>query len=174
MDSTNVYSTPRAAVRDVTGVISHTVTENILAALRKTRPWVLLIAILGFIGAFFTAIAGIMMIAALGYMGSMGGDEGNMVAQMMGGTKMFIGLGILYLAIAVIYIIISIYLLRYAGAIKRLSNSLNVADLEDALNAQASFWKTVGIMALISIVAMIVFWIVGIGAAVSQIPANLN
>jgi hypothetical protein len=29
-------------------------------------------------------------------------------------------------------------------------------------------------MALISIVAMIVFWIVGIGAAVSQIPANLN
>ena len=172
MDSTNVYSTPRAAVRDVTGVVSHTVTENILAAMRKTRPWILFLAVLGFIGAFFTAIAGIMLMATMTYLGKASGVEGAFLNQTPGGMTTILGMGAIYIVIAIIYIIVSVYLLRYAAAIKRLTNSHNINDLEDALNAQASFWKTVGIMALISIVAMIVLWVIGIGTAISQMPAG--
>ena len=172
MDSTNLYTPPKTAVRDVTDVMGHTITANILAAMRKTRPWVLFLAILGFIGAFFTAIAGIMLMATMTYLGQATGVEGAFLGQTPGGMTTIIGMGAIYIVIAIIYIIISVYLLRYASAIKRLNGSHNVRDLEDALNAQASFWKTVGIMALTSIIAMLVLWVIGIGAAVSQMPVS--
>jgi hypothetical protein len=40
-----------------------------------------------------------------------------------------------------------------------------VADLEAALTQQASFWKLIGILALISIVLMVVMLLAGLGGA---------
>ena len=83
----------------------------------------------------------------------------------MAGAGIMIGLGVLYLVSAAIYFMASLYLLRYAGAIKRAVSSLSVADLEAALEQQASFWKLVGIMALIFIVLMVILLVVGVGGA---------
>lgn len=75
-----------------------------------------------------------------------------------------IGAGVLYLLMGVIYFIASLYLLRYAGAIKRAVTGLNASEMETALEAQASFWKLVGILSIVFIVLMIVFMVVGLGS----------
>jgi hypothetical protein len=66
----------------------------------------------------------------------------------------------------------SLYLLRYAGAIKSAVTSLNMGELERALEAQASFWKLVGILTIVSFVLMIVFFIVGAGS-LSMLSAGM-
>jgi len=60
-------------------------------------------------------------------------------------------------AIALFYIVPALYLFRYAANIARLRNSGRADDLENALQAQKSFWKFVGIVAAI---------VVGIYAAI--------
>ncbi len=170
MSVQDAYAPPRSVVRDVAGG-SGLMTERVVASLRKTRPWVLFIAILGFIGAAFTLIASIPMFLGGGMMG-MGGMQGLDAGAGLAGTGFMIGMGVMYLLIAVIYFIASLYLLRYANAIKRAVTGLSAADMEAALEAQASFWKLVGILAIVSIVLMIVFMVVGFGS-LAMMSSNL-
>jgi hypothetical protein len=158
MSVQDAFAAPRSAVRDVNGGAG-VMTDTIINALKKTRPWVLFLAILGFVGAALTLLVGIG--AVLGGMFEGGGAAEQ--TPFSGG--MMIGLGVVYAAMALIYFFSSLYLLRYAGAIKRLSSSLSVADLEAALTQQASFWKLIGIMVLISIVLTVVMLLAGLGGA---------
>lgn len=151
--SQDIFAAPRADVRDVSGGRG-AVSDSVLASLRKTRPWVLLIAVLGFIGTAFIAIAAVSILAGGAMMGQVAGLGDNGAAALMGSGAMM-GVGVLYLLMALIYFFVSLYLLRYASAIKRLSSSMSLPDLESALNHQASFWKLAGILALISIVLMV-------------------
>ena len=157
MSVQDAYAPPRAVVRDVSGS-SGLMSDRIIASLRKTRPWVLLISILGFIGAAFTVIASIFIFLSGGMMSANNIEAAGYPAAFM------IGMGGMYLLIAAISFMISLYLLRYANAIKRAVVGLNVSDMETALEAQASFWKLVGILALIYIVLIIVFIFAGFGS----------
>lgn len=170
MSVQDAYAPPRSVVRDVAGG-SGLMTERVVASLRKTRPWVLFIAILGFIGAAFTLIASIPMFLGGGVMG-MSGMEGLDANAGFAGTGFMIGMAVMYLLLAVIYFIASLYLLRYANAIKSAVTGLNASDLEAALEAQASFWKLVGILSIVSIVLMIVFMVVGFGS-IAMMSSNL-
>lgn len=161
MSVQDAFAAPRSAVHDVAGGAG-IITDRIVNALQKTRPWVLFLAILGFVGAAFTVLAAIPMMMGGAMMGNMEGVEAD-IAPFGGG--MMIGMGVLYLVIGSIYFMASLYLLRYAGAIKRVSSSLSVADLETAMDQQASFWKLIGILALVSIVLIIVMLVVGVGGA---------
>lgn len=165
MNAQDTYAPPQSTVRDVSGGTG-LMTDSIVTSLRKTRPWVMLLAILGFIGTAFMVIAGVPMLMGAGMMEGMEGMEG---AEMFGGSMM-IGMGVFYLVLALIYFLASLYLLRYAGAIKRAVTGMSLTDLEVALAHQASFWKLMGIMTLISIIVMIVFVIVGIGSAMYMAP----
>lgn len=160
MSVQDAYTPPRSVVRDVAGG-NGVMSERVVASLRKTRPWVLFIAILGFIGTAFMVIASIPMFLGGSMMGMSGAD---MAGTGLLGTGFMIGIGVMYLLMAVIYFMASLYLLRYAGAIKRAVTGLNASDMEAALEAQASFWKLVGILSIVSIVLMIVFMVVGIGS----------
>lgn len=157
MSVQDAYAPPRSVVRDVSGG-SGLLSERVVASLRKTRPWVLFIAVLGFIFAAFMLIASIPMFLGGGMMGMDGMGAG------LAGTGFMVGMGLMYLLLAAIYFIASLYLLRYASAIKRAVIGLNISDMESALEAQASFWKLVGILSIVSIVLMIVFMVVGIGS----------
>jgi hypothetical protein len=99
-----------------------------------------------------------------GGMMGMSGVEGLDANAGFAGTGFMIGMAVMYLLLAVIYFIASLYLLRYANAIKSAVTGLNASDLEAALEAQASFWKLVGILSIVSIVLMIVFMVVGFGS----------
>lgn len=169
MSVQDAYAPPRSVVRDVsggTGVMS----ERIVASLRKTRPWVLFMAILGFIFTAFMVIASIPMI--LGGSMLLGGAGADMAAAGFPATGLMVGMGVMYLLMAVVSFMASLYLLRYSSALKRAVTGLNVSDMESALDAQASFWKLVGILTIVSIVVMIVFMVVGVGslAMMSNLP----
>lgn len=116
-------------------------TTNILDSLRQTRPWVLFIGILGIIGAVLMVFVAIGMMA-FGLLGQGGGAPG-----MPAG--MGVGIGAVYLIMAFLYIAPSIYLIQYASHIKKLVASPSTASLEQALRAQKSFWRFVGICMLI-------------------------
>jgi uncharacterized membrane protein len=161
MSVQDAFAAPRSAVRDVNGGAG-VMTDTIINALKKTRPWVLFLAILGFVGAALTLLVGISVIISSVMLGKVEGIDAEIAPF---GSGMMIGLGVVYAAMALIYFFSSLYLLRYAGAIKRLSSSLSVADLEAALTQQASFWKLIGILALISIVLMVVMLLAGLGGA---------
>jgi hypothetical protein len=167
MSVQDAYAPPRSVVRDVNGSVGG-MSDGVIAALRKTRPWVLFMAILGFIGTALIAISSISMIVG----GSMMGSATGMEAVGMPGMGFMIGMGVVYLLLGVVYFMASLYLLRYAGAIKSAVTSLNMGELERALEAQASFWKLVGILTIVSFVLMIVFFIVGAGS-LSMLSAGM-
>lgn len=155
MSVQDAFAAPKSVVSDIGSGVG-TISSSIMVSMAKTRPWVLMFAILGFIGA------GLMLIGSIGAIiggiamlnSSMGSESIDQAARASSGGMLVIGL--FYLAITALYFFMSLYLLRYAGAIKRLKFSNQMADLEAALASQASFWKLVGIMILVSIVLGIV------------------
>lgn len=161
MNATDAYAPPQSVVRDVSGG-NGLMTDSIVASLRKTRPWVLLLSILGFISAAFMIIAAIPMFIGAGSMSGLEGMEG---AEMLGGGAFMIGMAVMYIVLGIIYFLASLYLLRYAGSIKRAVTGLSQSDLELALAQQASFWKLIGILSLISILVVIAMMVVGVGGA---------
>ncbi len=124
--------------------------------LRQTKPWVRLLAVLGFIGIAFMLLASVSMLA----LGSFAGN--NLPAGF--GIAMMVG----YIVIAGIQLPAAIFLNRYASRIGALVNSNAPGDLEAAISAQKSFWRYLGILTLIMlclyvlvIVGMIVVGIAG-------------
>ncbi|WML89804.1 DUF5362 family protein [Thiothrix lacustris] len=171
MSVQDAFAAPRSAVRDVAGG-SGVLTDAIINALKKTRPWVLLLAILGFIGAALMAVMAVPMLLGSTMMSGLEGVEAEQLGAMAGAGVM-IGMGVVYLIFAAIYFMASLYLLRYAGFIKQAVSSHNVTDLEAALSQQASFWKLVGIMALIFTIFMLLAIVVGIGSAFFLIGSGI-
>ncbi|MEZ5450217.1 MAG: hypothetical protein R3E89_15040 [Thiolinea sp.] len=118
MSVQDAYAPPRSTVRDVSGG-SGIMSDRMIAALRKTRPWVLLFAILGFISSVLMVIMGVPMLLGAGMMGNMQGLEGVEGAEMLGGGMM-IGMGVfLYHYWHHLYFIVSCICSSMPGAIKR-------------------------------------------------------
>ena len=115
---------------DPTGAI----TPEVMNSLRGTRPWVIFLAILGFLFAALMGFAGLAMMASDGFGGSLPAT-----------------FGLIYILLAVFYLFPSIYLIRYGGAIGTLLGGGGVPALERALGQQRSFWRLVGIMAVLVI-----------------------
>jgi hypothetical protein len=112
------------------------VTPRIVEMLARTQPWVRFLSVLGFIGF------ALLMVAALG-------------ALLIGATRSNPGgilVAIIWVAAAVVYLLPSVFLSRYASDIARLRASLRVQDLEEALASQKSFWKFMGIATLLMLI----------------------
>jgi hypothetical protein len=125
------------------------VTPAMLEALRKTKPWVRFLSILGFLGSAFMVLAGIGL-AIFGMVAGGGASDSPM------GPVAMAGIGLLYILLALLYIIPSRYLFRYASAIKRaLDSPSKTQPIEEALGYQKSFWKFCGILMLIMILLYI-------------------
>lgn len=125
----NPYAPPAPAME------SHAVwtSESVIDSLGKTRPWVLLFSILGFIAAAILAFIGLRAAAY-----SFGEPNPFEAGQALGGALMILLLGVLYF-------FPSVHLLRFAGRIRDLTYTRQLVDLERALSAQKSFWRFCGI-----------------------------
>ena len=144
------YTTTAANAASSGGAVS----ANVLEALRGTKGWVKLVGVLLFIGAAFTVIAAVGMTVGMGMMGSQKG-------AMPFGVAVLIGL--VYVALAAIYIFLGLYLVKCAGAIGRLLTDVQVTTLGEALQYQRKFWRLAGILVLISLVLAVL----GIVAAIA-------
>ena len=121
------------------------VSQEVVEILRKTKPWVRFISVLGFIGLalmLLGALAGMAMSAKAGF--------GPVLIQLAA-----------MLVVALIQFPALLFLSRYASRIGNLVNSGHPQDLEDALAAQKSFWKYVGIL---TVVVIILYILVFVGA----------
>jgi hypothetical protein len=142
MERPDPYRPPRADLsRRPAPAAATAITRNMIDSLVKTRPWVLLIGIVMIVGCVFMVFAGLAMFA-IGNIAGLGGEG-------LGPTA-GAGIGAAYLVLAVLYFFPALYLMRYAGAIKRIGPA-NPAAMEEALARQASFWRLVGILTVLLI-----------------------
>jgi hypothetical protein len=130
---------------------SGAVSDAAVELLRKTRPWVLLLSVLSFVGG------GLMILMALGAVA---------VATLSREAKPAAMLGVFYLPLALLYVYPALKLRSYGAAIARLTSSRAGVDLEDALGHQKSFWKYCGIasVVLIALYALGLAFLITVGA----------
>lgn len=137
------------------------ISQPLIDALAGTKPWVRLCSVIGFIGAGFMVLGGIAMM--------IGGAVGISQFSSSPGapTAMFGVLGIVYIAMALLYIYPSIKLWSYGSRIVSLMSSRSEADLVAALHEQRAFWKFVGIMICIVLALYAVVIVLGIVGAIA-------
>ena len=134
-------------------------TEGMLDSLRRTRPWVVFLAILGFIFTAFMIIAGLWMFAAFSFIGALPGQAPlpRSFAPAIG-----FGIGVAEIVAAVfMYLLPCIILFRYGSAIGRMAPGNIQLAVEEALARQKSFWKYLGIL-MIVLLALYVLLIAGV------------
>lgn len=162
MDSQNPYQPPAAdpAADAAAQPTSGGFTPLMVQHLSDTKPWVRLLAVLLFVSAALMALVG-------------GGSAlvmsiGSTVSESESFVELFAGiaLGVIYFIMAIVYIPPALYLHRYANSIEVVKGGGGAKAIETALGHQRSFWRFVGILALIGIV----FGVLGVLAAVI-IPA---
>ena len=120
------------------------ITRGMIENLQKTRPWVLLMGIVGMLGTALVFLGGLAMMV----IGSLPGVSDETGFGPLAGAA----LGGVYVLLAILYFIPSFFLLRYAGAIGEVGPQGNAAAFEDALRRQLSFWRFVGILTAVLIV----------------------
>lgn len=131
------------------------VSAMVITQLVRTRRWVRLCSVIGFIGAAFMLLAGVVMTFA----GAAGASAIAGPKSAAYNAGVFGSMGVAYLLFSFIYIYPSLKLWQYASGITRLETSQQTIDLETALDKQRSFWKFVGLM----ITIMLLLYAVGIG-----------
>lgn len=125
------------------------VSQEVVELLRKTKPWVRFLSVLGFIGLVLAILAGLASLVMAATAGSLAGPQ---VIPVLG-----------IFVMSLLQFPALLFLSRYASRIKNLVNSGHPQDLEDAIAAQKSFWKYVGIL---TIVIIILYIVVLVGALV--------
>ena len=158
----NPYTAPQANVNppmptetQVAGPVSVEAVE----LLRKTKPWVRFFSVLGIIGIVLMALGAMaMVLMSFGPFRAM-----PLIAR--------IGVGVLYLVIACLYIPPVLFLHRYAGRIRDLVDENSSQNLENALRAQKSFWKYIG---MFTVITMCIYILVLVGVLVTSLVMGLG
>jgi hypothetical protein len=103
--------------------------------LNKTQPWVRLASLVGFLLS--------ALMAFLGFDGTVGG-----MAAHQFDTAPFV---LVDFALAMVFLVLSLYLTKYANRIRVFVAQGHNVQLEAALEAQRKFWKFSGLFALASL-----------------------
>ena len=133
------------------------VTDQMIDYLRSTKMWTKFLSVMGFIGAAFIVLIGILIMLASNFL------------PKEAGAKIPPFVGIIYMLLSISYIIPSIYLFKYSSALNRYLNNKMESEMESALSYQKSFWKFIGVACMIGMI----FAFVGIVAAIA-IPLMLR
>lgn len=148
---------PPAAPLDGPPAITPSTTDvppGIIALLAQTRPWVKLMAVLCIVGAVLMVVA--MLVGFT--LGSRGPIR----------TEALVGLLPISLLL-LLYVPPALFLWRYAAGIRQLESDRSFPALERAVLNQKSFWKYVGILAVVVIGLYAVgFLLLGLGGALSR------
>jgi hypothetical protein len=153
------------------------VSEAAVETLRQTRPWVIFMSVVTFIGAGLTFFGAIWMFFMAALMPAGGLATGAVANPAIGGMfgAVYGGMGVLYLALAGGYVYPGIKLWLFGSAIGRLLSSRSPVDLEDALLQQKAYWKVLSIvvivfvaMSILGFLAMVVVIAATVGKATTM------
>ena len=135
MNEHEIYRPPRSELTTDADVF---ITYRMLELMNKTRRWVLLV---GIVGLVVTAISGIGTVLEMA-------SDGDPLLSM--GCSAF---G------ALVWLLPSLLLLRFAGAIRKFTGGGGAAAMEEALARQNSFWCLIGILLLVVVSLFVVLMI---------------
>lgn len=144
----NPYSTPQSGFTPSYSGTAEAAGQAI-EFMRKSKGWVMFIAVLTFIGAVFSAFSAVGSVAAL----SMGLPRRD--ADLPPLMDMLVNL----VGVAA-SIVTGILLVKYCGKITQASVEQSEGSLEEALVAQQKYWKFWGIFTIVNLVLMVVALIV--------------
>jgi hypothetical protein len=130
------YKAPQASLdAPAPATTSAEVPASVVLLLDQTRPWVKLVSVLFFIALGLMVLGLIIVVTVMGASGKLGPT----------GMSAFIPFAIMML----LYVLPTVYLWQYAGHIRRLKAGGGWPALQDALASQKSFWKYIGILAIV-------------------------
>lgn len=138
----NPYQPPSSAVDGPQVGSDARLSARVIESLGKTRPWVLLMTVLGFVVAGVFALFGVALLF----------DDETKVRSI---GWIYVGMGSVSLGVA-------ITTRRYSAAIKQLLHGGGVAELEQAMDAQAKVWRVAGILTTIGVVLVVLAIIVAV------------
>lgn len=148
---TNPYESPVATESASPARAGGMVPQSTIAELAGTRPWVLLVSVIMWIGAGVSLI-GVVLFLLLGIAGAGAmAKTGNPAAA--GGLVVS---SVMMLVAAGLIIYPTLKLTKYATGIGRLVKTRSFHDLELVLGEQRRFWKFYGIMILVYIAMVLV------------------
>jgi hypothetical protein len=158
----NPYAAPQTevnpaaqAVLPATGPVSAEAVE----LLRKTKPWVRFFSVLGIFGVILMTLGALAMgLLSFGPLRTM-----PLVAR--------IGMGLLYVVLAFLYLPPVLYLHRYASRIRDLVSENSFQNLELALSAQKSFWKYLG---MFTVITLVIYFLVLAGVLLTGMVMGLG
>jgi hypothetical protein len=130
--SHNPYQAPGADPRAYGQAPPGAVPAEIIEALRRTRAWVILVAVLSFVGA------GLMLLVTLFVAGG-------------GIPTLPSTFALVYFFMAAAVLLPAWSLSRYGRAIGKLLADGSVPSLQEALDRQRGFWTLIGVYSIISI-----------------------
>lgn len=173
----NPYSPPLPAADPYAGAPAPyrapagAVPEGAIEMLRQTRPWVVFMSVVAFLGSAFLFVAALFMFA-VGFL-MPAGLKGGGGAEVFGGAvgMVYGAMGFVYLPFAAMCIYQGIKLWAYGSAIGRLLTSRAAADLEDAMQHQKTYWKFSGISVIVIFVLYILLFV---GIMVVGVAAGLG
>jgi hypothetical protein len=160
----NPYSAPVANLYGSSlGGSNEAVSPSTIAILSATKPWVRFMSVLMWIGVILMLLIG----AGMGVVSTMGVAKSP--TNPFGGSQLLI-FAVVYGLMAFIYVFPALKLWKYANRIGSLGSTRSVSDLDAALNEQRSFWKFVGVMAIImiSLYLVIIIGFVAFGATAAM------
>jgi len=136
---------PYPAGNQASSIPGDSASPRTIEALAATKPWVRFVSVMGFLGAISMAAYGVMAV----FFGFIPGQQPGLT----GFAAMTATLGVFYLVLAVVYAIPSMKLWKFASSIARLKISQSSADLESAIHQQRGFWKTAGILCIVTFIS---------------------
>lgn len=164
--SPTVTANPESASSLGAGVITPLMKET----LKATSPWMVFMGVIGFVGAGFMALAGLIMAVAMGAAGRMAGEIPGMPAAFGAMGPL---LGLIYIGAAVLIIFPSRFLYISGTKMKAYYMGESSADLEAALVASKSYWKFNGILVIVYLAIIPIAMIVSVAVALIGVAANL-
>lgn len=159
MSENNPYAPPQSRIdaAPAAGAAGAGHSPTILWHLQRTKPWVMLIGILGFVFAGLMALGSIVMVIVAvaqsgGYIGA--AEIAALVA---------VGLG--YLVFAALYFLLAAQIVGYGRRIGLAVQTGRTEHVEQALDLQRRFWKTFGIVTIVLIGLILLAFTIGVVAA---------
>ena len=125
-----------------------------ISYLNQARKWTYFLSIIGFIFTGTIVLAALFLSSLIGMISGMDSNYG-----VSGFTAMGTGsVTIIYLALAVIYFSLSLFLYRFSIRIKAAVREHNSAQLEDGLKNLKSYWKLAGILTVVVLSLYVLFF----------------
>jgi len=129
------------------------------AYLLETSRWTKFLAIMGFIATGIMVLAAFFMMAMGSTMGALAGSSASMMGGLMG-----VGMGMIYILVAAIYIYPVITLYKFSRNMKRGLQTNNNDLVTEAFRNQKNLYKFLGILMIILLAFyLMAFIFAGIG-----------